>query len=196
MISLFGGLATQIFALIMLSFVQADWIAWVSVAYVMAAQALSGVAKDLTKMSSKSAVKLLVQDDGGTESQSLLFKWVAILTGSKNALKGCGFLLGGVLLGGLGFAASLWAMAAALGVILLFSMLTLKVEIGKSKEPVKFDQLFSKSREINVLSAARLFLFGSRDVWFVVGLPKGCRSFWPTRWVGALPGWAASWLPG
>ena len=102
-VTLFSGLGTQVVALTMLSFVQESWVTWISVAYVMAAQALSGIAKDLTKMSSKSAVKLLVKDDSGEESQSTLFKWVAILTGSKNALKGLGFFIGGVLLGALGF---------------------------------------------------------------------------------------------
>ncbi len=194
-LTLFGGLATQVVALTMLSFVGTDWAEWISVTYVMLAQALSGVAKDLTKMSSKSAVKLLVKDDGGAESQSTLFKWVAVLTGSKNALKGCGFLLGGVLLQSLGFAVSLWAMAAALAVVLVFSVLNLKVEIGKTKEKVKFKHLFSKSREINVLSVARFFLFGSRDVWFVVGLPIFLASTldWSFAEVG---GFLAAWVIG
>lgn len=166
-VTLFAGLGIQVFALLMLSFVQPTWVIGASVAYVMIAQALSGVAKDLTKMSSKSAVKLLVQGD----NQSLLFKWVALLTGSKNALKGLGFLLGGVLLSCLGFAPSLWLMAVALAMVLIWSMLTLKQEMGKTKDKVKFKHLFAKSREINILSLARMFLFASRDVWFVVGLP-------------------------
>jgi predicted MFS family arabinose efflux permease len=166
-VTLFGGLATQVFALLMLSAVGSTWAGWLSVGYVMAAQALSGIAKDLTKMSSKSAVKLVVSG----ESQSALFKWVALLTGSKNALKGFGFFLGGVLLQAVGFRLALWAMAGALAVVLVFSVLSLRQDLGKSKEKVKFKQLFSKSPEINALSAARLFLFSSRDVWFVVGLP-------------------------
>ena len=170
-VTLFAGLALQIVALLMLSGVQTSWAQSLSVVYVMAAQALSGIAKDLTKMSSKSAVKLVVPGDGENELQAALFKWVAVLTGSKNALKGCGFLLGGVLLSWLGFAVALWAMAAVLAVILLLSVLSLRQDMGKSKEKVKFSQLFSKSREINVLSFARFFLFGSRDMWFVVGLP-------------------------
>jgi hypothetical protein len=166
-VTLFGGLATQVFALTMLSFLQPHWNQWISVAYVMTAQALSGIAKDLTKMSSKSAVKLVVSGD----DPSGLFKWVAILTGSKNALKGLGFLLGGILLGAFGFREALLGMAGALALILLFSALRLTQDLGKSKEKVKFKQLFSRSPEINALSAARLFLFSSRDVWFVVGLP-------------------------
>ncbi|HEY1599226.1 MAG TPA: organoarsenical effux MFS transporter ArsJ [Pirellulales bacterium] len=166
-LTLFAGLAIQVAALVMLSFVSPAWAAWLSVAYVMTAQALSGIAKDLTKMSSKSAIKLLVPEG----NDSALFKWVAILTGSKNALKGLGFLVGGVLLSWLGFAGALWAMAGALGMVLVGSVLSLKQDMGKSKVKVKFKQLFSKSREINMLSLARFFLFGSRDVWFVVGLP-------------------------
>ncbi len=170
-VTLFAGLALQIVALLMLSGVQTSWAQSLSVVYVIAAQALSGIAKDLTKMSSKSAVKLVVSGDGENELQAALFKWVAVLTGSKNALKGYGFLLGGVLLSWLGFAVALWAMAAVLAVILLLSVLSLRQDMGKSKEKAKFSQLFSKSREINILSFARFFLFGSRDVWFVVGLP-------------------------
>jgi predicted MFS family arabinose efflux permease len=146
-------------------------------------------------MSSKSAVKLLVKDDSGEESQSTLFKWVALLTGSKNALKGMGFFLGGVLLSTLGFQTALWVMAGALAIVLFFSVLSLKQDMGKSKEKVKFRQLFSKSREINLLSVARFFLFGSRDVWFVVGLPIFLKDAlgWSFSGVG---GFLAAWVIG
>lgn len=166
-LTLFLGLGIQIAALLMLSAVQPGWVAWLSISYVMLAQALSGVAKDLTKMSSKSAVKLVVPAD----AESTLFKWVAILTGSKNALKGVGFFVGGLLLATLGFAAGIWLMAGTLAVILVVSVLTLDGDFGRSKAKVKFKHLFSKSREINLLSFARVFLFASRDVWFVVALP-------------------------
>jgi predicted MFS family arabinose efflux permease len=182
-------------ALLMLSFVQPGWAAALSVAYVMAAQALSGIAKDLTKMSSKSAVKLLVpQGDTGDDGRKL-FKWVAILTGSKNALKGVGFLLGGVLLGWLGFATSLWAMAGGLTLILLAGLIWLQGDLGKSKQKTKFAHLFAKSPEINTLSAARFFLFASRDIWFVVGLPVFLRSAlgWSFAGVG---GFLAAWVIG
>jgi len=170
--TLFAGLAVQIGALTMLSFLDPTWAIVLSVGYVMASQALSGVAKDLTKMSSKSAIKLLVPSkEESSQSERLLFRFVAILTGSKNALKGVGFFLGALLLTLLGFSVSLWAMAGALLVILLVSIIMLKGDMGRSKEKVKFAHLFAKSREINLLSAARFFLFGSRDVWFVVGLP-------------------------
>jgi hypothetical protein len=136
----------------------------------MGTQALSGVAKDLTKMSSKSAVRVLLPKKDSA-AQSGLFRWVAILTGSKNALKGVGFLLGGVLLASLGFQWSLWVMAFALGLVLLTSILGLQGDLGRSKQKAKFKELFSKSREINILSFARFFLFASRDIWFVVALP-------------------------
>lgn len=196
-ITLFAGLALQIVALVMLSFVQPGWAMALSVAYVMVAQALSGVAKDLTKMSSKSAVKLLVAPDGSSASDSerQLFKWVAILTGSKNALKGAGFFLGGLLLATLGFAESLWAMSGGLFLILLGGLLGLRQDLGKSRAKVKFKQLFSKSREINLLSAARFFLFGARDIWFVVGLPVFLKDVlgWSFTAVG---GFLAAWVIG
>ena len=165
--TLLAGLALQVVALGMLSLLDPRWPQPASVAYVMASQALSGIAKDLTKMSSKSAIKALLPED----ASSSLFRWVAILTGSKNALKGAGFFLGAALLSALGYRPSLWAMAGALLAVLVGSTLSLPGEMGKAKSKTKFSQLFSKSREINVLSAARFFLFGARDIWFVVGVP-------------------------
>lgn len=138
-----------------------------TIPWVMAAQALSGIAKDLNKMSAKSAIKLLVPSD----AQGQLFKWVAILTGSKNALKGAGFFLGGVLLTLFGFDGAIAGMACALLLVWIFSLVSLKKDLGKAKNKPKFTEIFSKSRAINYLSAARMFLFGSRDVWFVVALP-------------------------
>ena len=166
-VTLFSGLALQVFALAMLSFLDPAWSKAASVVYVMAAQALSGIAKDLTKMSAKSSIKVLVPE----EAKSSLFKWVAILTGSKNALKGAGFFLGGLLLAVMGFRPSLWVMAAALVVVLLACVVSLPPDMGKAKGKTKFNSILSKTREINVLSAARFFLFAARDVWFVVGVP-------------------------
>jgi Major Facilitator Superfamily len=166
-VTLLGGLALQVVALGMLGLVVPAWPKALSVAYVMGAQSLSGIAKDLTKMSAKSTIKLLVP--AGEESS--LFKWVAVLTGSKNALKGAGFFVGGVLLTALGYRSGLFAMAAALVVVLLATTLSLPRELGKSKAKAKFKGLLSKTRDVNVLSAARLFLFGARDIWFVVGVP-------------------------
>lgn len=157
------GLFLQVMALSML-LVPA---AMLTVPWVMAAQALSGIAKDLNKMSAKSSIKLLVPDN----AQGTLYRWVAILTGSKNALKGAGFFLGGVLLMWLDFAGAVGVMAAALALVWVASLVLLKKDLGKAKNKPKFRHIFSKSRAINILSAARMLLFGARDVWFVVALP-------------------------
>jgi len=166
-VTLYAGIALQIAALLMLSGLDADWQRSLSIAYVVVAQGLSGIAKDLTKMSSKSVIKLVVPED----APSALFKWVALLTGSKNALKGAGFFLGGLLLATLGFVMALWAMAAGLAVVLAATIAFLPGDLGKAKTKVTFSKILSKSRPINLLSAARFFLFGARDVWFVVGVP-------------------------
>jgi len=189
--TLLGGLALQVVALGMLSLLEPTWGRALSVAYVMAAQALSGIAKDLTKMSAKSAIKVLVP--AGADAS--LFKWVAVLTGSKNALKGVGFFLGGLLLGELGFRSSLLAMAAGILAALVLSAASLPRELGKAKGKAKFSHLFSKSREINVLSAARFFLFGARDIWFVVGVPVflATQFAWGFTQVG---GFLAAWVIG
>jgi MFS family permease len=189
-VTLYSGIGLQVFSLVMLSFLNPAWVQWFAVLYVMVAQAFSGIAKDLTKMSSKSAIRLVVPQD----AQSSLFKWVAILTGSKNALKGVGFFVGSALLTGVGFVNSLLIMAVGLFLI-LFSGLMLPQGMGKINKEVKFRELFSKSQEINILSAARFFLFGSRDVWFVVGLPVFLRSVlgWSFYQVG---GFLACWVIG
>lgn len=181
------GLLLQIIALAMLLVPSAQ----LTVVWVMAAQALSGIAKDLNKMSAKSAIKLLVPSD----AQGQLFKWVAILTGSKNALKGVGFFVGGGLLTLLGFKAAILLMAVALLVVWLFSLFSLKKELGKAKSKPKFSQIFSKSKSVNILSAARMFLFGSRDVWFVVALPVylSTQFGWDHWYVG---GFLALWVIG
>ena len=157
------GLAMQVVALSML-LVPATWLV---VPWVMAAQALSGIAKDLNKMSAKSSIKLLVPGD----AQAALFRWIAVLTGSKNALKGVGFFLGGALLTTIGFRPAVAVMAVALALVWLASLVFLRMDLGRATVKPKFRELMSKSRAINVLSAARLFLFGARDIWFVVALP-------------------------
>ena len=181
------GLALQVCALLMLTVPAA----WLTVPWVMAAQALSGIAKDLNKMSAKSSIKLLVP----SAQQGTLYKWVAILTGSKNALKGVGFFLGGALLALLGFAGAVLAMACALALVWISSLMLLKKDLGKASAQPRFKDILSKSRPINILSAARLFLFGARDVWFVVALPVYLSSVfgWNFWMVG---GFLASWVIG
>ena len=168
--TLYAGLGVQVVALVLLSLQDPGWAEAVSVIWVMGAQALSGIAKDLTKMSSKSAIKLVVGGSDG-QRQSTLFRWVAVLTGSKNALKGVGFFVGGALLAWVGFDDALRAMAIALVVVLAAVAALLRQDIGRSKQPQPFAAVFSKSSAINRLSIARFFLFGARDIWFVVALP-------------------------
>ncbi len=184
------GMGLQVLALSMLTVPDA----YLSVAYVMFAQALSGIAKDLNKMSAKASVKLMLpQDDADKDSR--LFKWVAVLTGSKNSLKGAGFFIGGALLTGVGFRWALAILAGSLFALLALTYILLPQEIGKTKDKPKFSQVFSKTPAINWLSAARFFLFGSRDVWFVVGLPVFLASSlgWAHNQVGAF---LALWIIG
>jgi len=164
--TLYGGLALQIAALLAFTQLDPDWGVAASVFFAMGVQGLSGVAKDLTKMSAKSAVKHLAPENGDS-----LFKWVAVLTGSKNAIKGLGFLLGAALLAIWGFYASVLGMAAVLFVILVAVLLGMPPGLPGGIKGTKFNEVFSTSPQVNWLSFARVFLFGARDVWFVVGIP-------------------------
>ena len=163
---LMAGQLLQILGLCMLSALSPTWGAVASVAWVVLAQGVAGVAKDLTKTASKSAIKATSQDGMGQ-----LFRWVAWFTGSKNATKGAGFFIGGFLLQVAGFRPALWLMAGMLAVVLVSVMLSLPRTLGKAKSSKSFGELFAKTRAINLMAAARVFMFGSRDVWFVVGLP-------------------------
>jgi len=181
------GMALQVVALGLLAVPDT----WLTVPYVMFAQALSGIAKDLNKMSAKASVKLMLPKS----ADSRLFKWVAVLTGSKNSLKGAGYFLGGFMLALVGFRTSLIILAGGLFLVLGVTFFLLPHELGKSSSKPKFSQIFSKTDEINWLSAARFFLFGSRDVWFVVALPVFLASTlnWSHTEVG---GFMALWIIG
>ena len=187
--TLVAGLMLQVVALGLLALLNRGWSTAVSVAYVMGCQALSGIAKDLTKMSAKSAVKVLVPsgDDTG------LFKWVAVLTGSKNALKGAGFFAGGFLLAVFGFRGALVVMASGVFVVLVCVLMLLPATIGQAKKKSKFTRILSNSAGINRLSLARLALFAARDVWFVVSVPIFLASVlgWSFTQVG---GFMAAWV--
>lgn len=174
------GLILQVIALSMLLLPSA----MLSLPWVMAAQALSGIAKDLNKMSAKSAVKQLIPEN----AQGKLYRWVALLTGSKNALKGVGFFLGALLLSIFGFQGAAFSMAIALFAIGLISLTLLQKDLGKAKNSPKFKQIFSKSPAINYLSAARFFLFGARDLWFVIALPVYLHEQlgWSHLWTGSF----------
>jgi predicted MFS family arabinose efflux permease len=184
------GLGLQVLALLMLAVPAA----MLTIPWVMAAQALSGIAKDLNKMSAKSSIKLLVPNSQA-DSQQTLYRWVARLTGSKNALKGVGFFMGAALLSVLGFTGAVMAMAAVLAVVWLLSIFTLTQDLGKAKNKPKFSEILSTSRAVNYLAAARLFLFASRDVWFVVALPVFLSTTlgWNFTQVG---GFLACWIMG
>ena len=165
-ITLYCGLFLQILSLLLLTQIDKNWSITLSVIFVMATQGLSGAAKDLTKMSSKSSVKLLAPDNN-----SKLFQWVSFMTGSKNAVKGFGFLLGSLLLTFIGFKSSLFFMAAFLSITLILVLILLKDKLSTTKKDTKFSEVFSKNKNINYLSLGRVFLFGARDTWLVVGLP-------------------------
>jgi len=186
--TLVAGLITQIVAQSTLTLLDDNWSTWFAVTFVMILQALSGVAKDLTKMSSKSAVKTVAGDGA-------LFRMVAILTGSKNALKGVGFFVGAALLSWIGFDAALWSMSAALAVTVVALLIFLNEDIGKSKRKAPLRSVLSKSMALNRLSAARVFLFASRDIWFVVALPVFLADElgWSHEGIGAF---LAAWVIG
>ena len=186
--TLVAGLSTQVVALALLAAVPRSWLI---VPFVMAAQALSGIAKDLTKMSSKSAVKLVVPDGSG----ATLYRWVAVLTGSKNALKGVGFFLGGLLLTTIGFRPALLVLIGLVGTALVVTLALLRGSLGEGDAKAKLTQMFANSRAVNLLAGARIALFAARDVWFVVGLPVYLRtergwSFWQ------VGGFLAIWVIG
>jgi len=183
------GLATQITGFLLLSALSPTWTAALSVAWVVGAQGICGVAKDLTKTASKSAIKLTAGEASGR-----LFKWVAFFTGSKNAMKGVGFFLGGLLLQSLGFQHSLWLMAGLLALVFVGVVAFVPPLMGKSKASKSAKELFAKNRGINLLAAARVALFGARDVWFVVGVPVFLyASGWTFTMVG---GFLALWTIG
>lgn len=160
------GLSAQILGFLLLSALSPEWGVALAVAWVVLAQGICGVAKDLTKTASKSAIKFTAAEASGP-----LFRWVAFFTGSKNAMKGAGFFLGGLLLETLGFRGALWLMAGALALILAAVVLSLPTMLGRAKASRTAREFLGKNRGVNLLAAARIFLFGARDVWFVVGLP-------------------------
>jgi MFS family permease len=181
------GLSTQIVGFFMLSLLDPSWSEAMSVAWVVGAQGLCGVAKDLTKTASKSAIKITQAQAQADASNAQLFKWVAWFTGSKNAMKGFGFFLGGVLLQSLGFQWALWLMASLLALVWLGVLTSLPRMMGKAKASKSAKELFAKNAGINALAAARVALFGARDVWFVVGVPVFLYSMgWTFPMVGAF----------
>lgn len=181
--TLIMGLSIQPIALIALSFMNNSWSPALAIPFVMIVQAVSGISKDLTKMSSKTAVKFLVPED----QSSSLFKWVSLLTGSKNTIKGLGFFVGGFLLQTVGFQYGLWILAGIILAVLVLSLTSLPESIGETKSKIKFKKLFNISNSLKLLSGARVFLFAARDIWFVVALPV---------YFSAVFGWSHSQVGG
>ena len=187
------GMSLQIIGFLLLSLLQPEWTAALSVAWVVIAQGICGVAKDLTKTASKSAIKITA-DRAQNQGSGQLFKWVAWFTGSKNAMKGVGFFLGGLLLDQLGFAQALWVMAALLGLVLAGVLMFVPRLLGKREASKTAKEFLAKNRGINLLALARVVLFGARDVWFVVGVPVFLyASGWTFTMVG---GFLALWTIG
>ena len=140
---------------------------------IMLLQGCAGIAKDLTKISAKSAITALHNHDSTT-----LFRAIAWLTGAKNTLKGVGFFIGGVLFVSIGIRGALLGLAiaviaGALGTIGLHNR-TLN---AKNRA---FQSFFSTHRAVNMLSGARVFLFGARDIWLAVAFPL---------FLAQAPGW-------
>lgn len=188
------GLSTQILGFLLLSALSPGWTAAFSVTWVVLAQGICGIAKDLTKTASKSAIKVAEAAARTEDAEGRLFRWVAWFTGSKNAMKGFGFFLGGVLLEVLGFRGALFAMAAMLALILAGVLFSLPAMLGKAKASRSARELFAKNRGVNLLALARVALFGARDVWFVVGVPVFLyASGWSFTMVG---GFLALWTIG
>jgi predicted MFS family arabinose efflux permease len=185
--TLFVGLILQIVALSMLTIDPS----LLTIPYVILAQALSGIAKDLNKLSAKSGVKVLLPQ----EADGQLYRWVSALTGSKNALKGAGFFLGGVLLASVGFQAAVGLLVLALGAVTIASFIFIDRSLGKTSFKARFSDLMSKSAPVNCLSGARFFLFGARDVWFVIAVPVYLQTelHWSPTAVGTL---LALWIIG
>ncbi len=185
-IMLLVGLSLQIIGLIFLSLLDPSFDYFLSIIWVLAAQGISGLAKDFTKTASKSAIKNMEVD-----GRQGLFYWVSWFTGSKNAMKGIGFFLGGILLTKFGFQNSLWVMAGSLGLVLLLVSFLLPKNLGTSRPSGRIKELFSKSPEVNKIALARIFLFGGRDIWFVVAIPiflyTNGWDFWEVG--GFLAGW-------
>lgn len=161
-----AGVSLQIIGLLSLSFLQPHWMPAVSFIWVVLTQGISGIAKDLTKTASKAAIKIV-----GVRSNDQLFHWVAWFTGSKNAIKGVGYFVGGLGMAVAGFSLSLWILAGLLAGVLLASLATLPAGLGQRPASTSISEFFSKSSAVNLLAAARVFLFGARDIWFVVGIP-------------------------
>lgn len=165
---LLTGLALQVAACLLLA-VDA---AWLTLPYVMATQVLSGIAKDLAKNAAKSYVRVLAP----AAPAGPLFRLIAGMTGSKNAMKGLGFFAGGALLASAGFRGTNLALAVLLLGMLLVAAHTLPGTAPRARPALA--AVLVQTAPVHWLALARLFLFGSRDAWFAVALPLFLSAAW------------------
>lgn len=159
------------------------------IVYITFCQALSGVAKDFMKISCKTIPKLVTKKDADEESS--LFKLYSIVTGLKNSFKGFGFIFGALLTNFLGFEIAVYVLVGIVVVIVPAVVWGIDKDAGKAREFPGFNlKIFKKPWNINVLSLARFFLFGSRDVWFEVAAPLFFRNIigWTEFEVGLFIG--------
>ena len=178
------GLALQVVALGLLAFLNREWSMALSVAYVMGCQALSGIAKDLTKMSAKSAVKVLVPEgrrvravqvgrgadrlEERAERRGLLRRRASCSRCSASA-------------------ARLRRWPTGVLVVLVFVLASLPAAIGQAKKKPTFTGILSNSPGINVCRWR-----GSRCSRRVTsGSSSACRFFWRACSAGRSPRSAA-----
>jgi len=180
------GICLQVCGLSALAFLPEGLSVTSSLVWIMGAQGLCGVAKDFTKTAAKTVVKLT-----GSRGRGRLFRWIAWFTGSKNAMKGGGFFAGSLGLSSIGMSATLLVMAALLCVLTGLIVWGVPAGFGRASPSRSVRSLFSKTHAVNLLAAARIFMFGARDIWFVIGLPvflaQSGWDFWAVG--GFLAGW-------
>ncbi len=184
-----AGIVLQICGLLGLAVMPQALSPAAAIIWIICAQGLCGIAKDFTKTASKTAVKLT-----GSHSRTGLFRWIAWFTGSKNAMKGAGFFAGALGLSVIGMQATLLVMAVMLGAMLSVVFRGAPGTLGQDRPSHSIKSLFTKTQAVNLLAAARIFLFGARDIWFVVGLPVFLAGAGWDFW--AIGGFLAVWTVG
>jgi len=137
-------------------------------AFITFCQALSGIAKDLMKLSCKSMPKL-VSKPGDDDKLFVLVAWV---TGLKNSFKGFGSIVGAILINFTSLVTSVCVLLGIIGLIVPAPILYMDKFLGMNKKNAVFNlKVLQKGRDVNVLSLARFFLFGARDIWYEIAAP-------------------------
>lgn len=169
--TLLVGLGVQLAGISMLFGFNIAWTdpgaRWKALAWVAVANGVGGIAKDLVKLGGKTVSKLVTPD----EKQSRLFAVVAWLTGMKNSMKGVGYFVGAASLSvSLEFALGL--NLALICIAIPIALFGLPRDVGKARSRnLSLRAILIPARNVQRLSFARAFLFGSRDLWFEVVLP-------------------------